>query len=218
MKLPPIVSAREWEAAREELLVEEKKVTRALDAIAARRRRMPMVEFAKPYVFEGVEGKKSLAELFDGRRQLIVYHFMMEPGSDHRCPGCSAVADSVPHLAHVNARDTTYVMTSPAPLSQIEPYRARMGWDVPWYSTMAGDFNADCGVGSGAGLSVFLRDDDNRVFRTYFTVARGMDNLRTDLTLLDLTPYGRQETWEDSPEGWPRTAPYWWRLHDEYDA
>ncbi|XVV00479.1 DUF899 domain-containing protein [Actinosynnema sp. CA-248983] len=219
MTLPPIVSAQEWEAAREELLAEEKKVTRALDAIAARRRRMPMVEFDKPYVFEGVDGKKSLADLFDGRRQLIVYHFMMEPGSDHRCPGCSGIADSTPHLSHVNARDTTYVMTSPAPVSQFEPYRVRMGWDIPWYSTTGSDFNADCGVGRGAGLSVFLRTDDNRVFRTYFTAERGLDNLRTDLTLLDFTPYGRQETWENSPDGRPQTPPYqWWRLHDEYDA
>lgn len=219
MKLPPIVSAREWEAAREELLVEEKKMTRALDALAARRRRMPMVEFDTDYVFEGVDGKKNLLELFDGRRQLIVYHFMMEPGSDHRCPGCSATADSTPHLAHLHARDTTYVQTSPAPVSQFEPYRVRMGWDIPWYSTMGSGFDAACGVHGGAGLSVFLRSDDDRVFRTYFTAARGIDNLRNDLVLLDLTPYGRQETWEDSPEGWPQTPAYqWWRLHDQYDA
>ncbi|MEJ3653214.1 DUF899 domain-containing protein [Actinomycetes bacterium KLBMP 9759] len=221
MNLPPIVSPREWEAARHELLVEEKKMTRALDALAARRRRMPMVEFGDDYVFEGTDGKKGLADLFDGRRQLIVYHFMMEAGSAHRCPGCSAVADSTPDLAHLRARDTSYVMTSPAPVSQIEPFRLRMGWDLPWYSTQGGhaDFNADCGVGDGAGLSVFLRAEDGRVFRTYFTAARGVDHLRNDLALLDLTPYGRQETWEDSPAGWPQTPPYqWWRLHDEYDA
>ena len=218
MKLPPIVSAQEWASAREELLVEEKKVTRALDALAARRRRLPVVEFDKQYAFEGADGRKSLAGLFDGRRQLIVYHFMMEAGSDHRCPGCSAVADSTPHLAHLHARDTTYVMTSPAPVSQFEPYRLRMGWDIPWYSTAGSDFDTDCGIHGGAGLSVFVRSDDDRVFRSYFTAARGTDPLRNDLALLDLTPYGRQETWEDSPEGWPQTPPYqWWRLHDQYD-
>jgi predicted dithiol-disulfide oxidoreductase (DUF899 family) len=218
MKLPPIVSAQEWASARDELLVEEKKMTRALDALAARRRRLPVVEFDKQYVFEGIDGTRSLAGLFDGRRQLIVYHFMMEPGSDHRCPGCSAVADSTPHLAHLHARDTTYVMTSPAPVAQFEPYRIRMGWDIPWYSTSGSDFNADCGIHDGAGISVFVRSDDNRVFRGYSTAARGIDHLRNDLALLDLTPYGRQETWEDSPEGWPQTPPYqWWRLHDQYD-
>ncbi|MFC0623364.1 DUF899 domain-containing protein [Kribbella deserti] len=217
MKLPPIVSTDEWATAREELLADEKRMTRALDALAARRRRLPVVEFGKEYRFEGTGGAKSLAGLFDGRRQLIVYHFMMEAGSDHRCPGCSAVADSTPHLAHLHARDTTYVLTSPAPLSQLEPFRLRMGWDIPWYSTTGSDFEADCGVGGGFGISVFIRSDDDRVFRSYFTASRGVDQLRNDLALLDLTPYGRQETWEDSPEGWPQTPAYqWWRLHDRY--
>ncbi|MGW3494845.1 DUF899 domain-containing protein [Streptomyces sp. NPDC001020] len=216
MSLPPIVSPQEWQAARDALLAKEKAATRALDALAAERRRLPMVAFEKEYLFDGPGGKATLLELFEGRRQLIVYHFMMEPGSDHYCKGCSTFTDNIGNLAHLRARDTTMVLASPAPLAQIEAYRTRMGWTLPWYSSQDSDFNADCGLGGGFGLSVFLRDGD-RIFRTYFTSSRGVDRLRADFNLLDLTPYGRQETWEDSPEGWPQTAPYqWWRLHDEY--
>ncbi|OIJ88410.1 DUF899 domain-containing protein [Streptomyces colonosanans] len=216
MSLPPIVSPQKWQAARGALLVKEKAATRALDALAAERRRLPMVAFEKEYLFDGPGGKATLLELFEGRRQLIVYHFMMEPGSDHYCKGCSTFTDNIGNLAHLRARDTTMVLASPAPLAQIEAYRTRMGWTLPWYSSQGSDFNADCGLGGGFGLSVFLRDGD-RIFRTYFTTSRGVDRLRADFNLLDLTPYGRQETWEDSPEGRPQTAPYqWWRLHDEY--
>lgn len=218
MSLPPIVSAEEWQAARDALLRKEKEATRALDALAAERRRLPMVAFDKEYVFEGVNGKARLLDLFEGRRQLVVYHFMMTPGSDHYCLGCSSFTDNIGNLAHLHARDTTMVLASPAPLAQIQAYRARMGWQVPWYSSQHTDFNADCGVGGGFALSVFLRDGD-RVFRSYFTFARGVDRLRLDFNLLDLTPFGRQETWEDSPEGWPQTQTHAWiRLHDEYDA
>ncbi|WP_018759754.1 DUF899 domain-containing protein [Paenibacillus terrigena] len=214
--LPQIVSEQEWLTAREKLLVKEKELTRALDALAAERRRLPMVRIVKDYAFEGPNGTANLIDLFDGRRQLIVYHFMMAPGSNHRCRGCSSFVDNIGHLAHLHARDTTFVLVSPAPLSQIEPYKRRMSWTVPWFSSNGDNFNLDCGAGSGFGLSVFLRDDE-QVYRTYYTMARGVDRLRADFNLLDLTPYGRQEDWEDSPEGWPQTPPYtWWRLHDEY--
>lgn len=216
LALPQIVSETEWQTARDKLLAKEKALTRALDELAAERRRLPMVRIEKEYVFEGPAGTRGLADLFDGRRQLIVYHFMMAPGSQHRCPGCSSFADNIGHLAHLNARDTTFILVSPAPLSQIEPFQKRMGWTIPWYSSNGNEFNVDCGAGGGFGLSVFLRDGDN-VFRTYFTTGRGVDRIRVDFNLLDLTPYGRQETWEDSPEGWPQDPPYtWWRLRDEY--
>lgn len=214
--MPPIVSAQEWASARAALLVEEKEATRALDALAARRRRLPMVEFDAGHLFEGPGGKARLADLFDGRRQLVVYHFMMAEGSDHLCVGCSGFTDNLGDLAHLRARDTTMVLSSPAPLEQIERARERMGWTLPWYSSHGGDFHAACGLDGGFGLSVFLREGD-RVFRTYFTSGRGVDRLRADFSLLDLTPLGRQETWEDSPDGWPQSPPYQWqRLHDEY--
>jgi predicted dithiol-disulfide oxidoreductase (DUF899 family) len=217
MNLPRIVSPDEWQAARDALLVKEKEATRAQDALAAERRRMPMVAFPKEYIFETPDGKASLTDLFDGRRQLIVYHFMLDPGSDHRCLGCSSFTDNIGNLAHLRARDTNMVLVSPAPLAEIQPYKARMEWTVPWVSSYGSDFTPDCGLDGGFGLSVFLRDGDD-VYRTYFTTSRGVDRLRMDLNLLDMTPYGRQEIWEDSPAGWPQTPPYqWWRLHDEYD-
>ncbi|WP_329107752.1 DUF899 domain-containing protein [Micromonospora sp. NBC_01699] len=218
MNLPRIVSPDEWQAARDALLVKEKEATRAQDALAAERRRLPMVAFPKEYVFETPEGgKASLLDLFDGRRQLIVYHFMLAAGSDHRCPGCASFTDNIGHLAHLRARDTNLVLVAPAPQSEIGPYQSRMGWTVPWYSSYGSDFNADCGIDGGFGLSVFLRDGDS-VFRSYFTTRRGADRLRIDFNLLDMTPLGRQEDWEDSPAGWPQSPPYqWWRLHDEYE-
>jgi predicted dithiol-disulfide oxidoreductase (DUF899 family) len=221
MNLPPVVSETEWESARSVLLSKEKEATRALDALAAERRRLPMARVEKDYVFKGVDGRVGLPELFDGRRQLIVYHFMFGPGEEHPCDGCSSFTDNIGHLAHLHARDTSLALISRAPLAELLGFRARMGWTVPWYSSAGSDFNYDFGVstdeGETFGLSVFLRDDE-RVFRTYFTAARGVDRLRMDFNLLDLTPLGRQESWEDSPEGWPQTPPYeWWRLHDEYD-
>jgi predicted dithiol-disulfide oxidoreductase (DUF899 family) len=213
--IPPVVSPAEWQAARDELLVKEKAATRALDALAAERRRLPMVAFSTDDELEGPEGRVGVLELFDGRRQLVVYHFMFAPG-ERPCDGCSSFADNIGHLAHLHARDTTFALVSPAPFSEIEPFKRRMGWSVPWFSCYGGDFNADCGVTSGFGLSVLLRDGD-RVFRTYFTSNRGVDRLRLDFNLLDHTPLGRQEDWEDSPPGWPQGPAYaWWRLHDEY--
>ena len=209
-----VVTPEEWAQARAELLVKEKAALRALDAVNTERRRLPMVRFDKPYVFGSPAGEASLLDLFDGRRQLITYHFMMFPGDPHRCPGCSLLVDNIANLAHLHARDTTLVVTAPAPLEESEPYRKRMGWTVPWYSTYGSDFTADCGTGRYAGVSVFLREGDD-VFRTYFTDGRGGDLLIGTLRYLDLTPFGRQEAWEEAS---PSTdAPSsWWRLHDEY--
>jgi predicted dithiol-disulfide oxidoreductase (DUF899 family) len=216
--LPPIVSRDEWLKAREELLVKEKELTRALDALAAERRRLPMVRFRNDYALEGSAGKVRLLDLFERRRQLVVYHFMWH-GTGRYCEGCSSFTDNIGHLAHLHARDTSLALVSNGPFSEIAPYQKRMGWTVPWYSAQGSGFAADCGVADGGfGLSIFLRDGE-RVFRTYFTRGRGVDRLRFDFNLLDLTPLGRQETWEDSPRGWPQTPPYqWWRLHDEYGA
>jgi predicted dithiol-disulfide oxidoreductase (DUF899 family) len=220
MNLPPIVSRPEWEAAREALLVEEKQATRSLDALAARRRRLPMVRIEKQYLFDGPAGKVSLLDLFDGRKQLVVYHFMFAPSSDP-CTGCSSFTDNIGNLAHLHARNTSLALVSRAPLDEIQGFKERMGWTMPWLSSYGSDFNFDFGVTTGEGenfaLSVFLRDGTD-IFQTYRTSARGVDRLRIDFNLLDLTPLGRQEAWEDSPAGWPQTAPYeWWRKHDEYN-
>ncbi|WP_028937492.1 DUF899 domain-containing protein [Pseudonocardia spinosispora] len=215
MGLPSVVSESEWRTERAKLLVKEKELTRAMDALNAERRRLPMVAIDKEYVFDGPNGSSTLLDLFAGRRQLIVYHFMMSPGSDHRCPGCSLVADNVGHLAHLHARDTTLVFTSPAPLAQLVQYRERMGWSVPWYSVERSDFSADMGAPVYHGFSVFLRDGD-QVFRTYFTDGRGGDMLIGTLRYLDLTPLGRQEAWEE-PSGRGTDGPgHWWRVHDTY--
>jgi predicted dithiol-disulfide oxidoreductase (DUF899 family) len=221
MNLPQVVSHAEWEAARQKLLAKEKEATRARDALAAERRRLPMARMERDYVFEGPDGEASLLDLFEGRRQLIVYHFMFEPGApgwpEAGCDGCSMFVDNVGHLAHLHARDTSLVLVSRAPLAKIEEYRECMGWTVPWFSLAGNEFNDDCGVGSGFGLSVFLREGD-QVFRTYFTSGRGVEALGSNWTFLDLTPLGRQEDWEDSPAGYPQTPRYeWWRRHDEYE-
>jgi predicted dithiol-disulfide oxidoreductase (DUF899 family) len=214
--LPPIVSAAEWDAAREQLLLKEKAATRARDALAAERRRLPRVKVEHGYRFIGPEGKETLVDLFAGRRQLIVYHHMLQPQDEHPCEGCCMFTDQVGHLAHFHARDTSVALVSRAPIDEIEAFKERMGWEIPWYSTGQG-FNEDHGVTAGFGLNVFLREGDD-VYRTYFTNGRGVEALGSVWTFLDLTPLGRQETWEDSPEGYPRTPPYqWWRLHDEYD-
>jgi predicted dithiol-disulfide oxidoreductase (DUF899 family) len=221
MNLPPIASPQEWHAAHAELLVKEKALTRARDALAAARRRMPRMAVEKQYEFDGPDGRASLLDLFEGRRQLIVYRFFFEPGvmgwPDAGCRGCSLGADQVSHLAHLNARDTTLAYVSRAPQPDIERYRARMGWDFPWY-TIIDDFDKDFGVDEWHGHNVFFRDDEDRIFRTYFTDKRGDEALGTVWSYLDITALGRQEAWEDSPEGYPQGPAYvWWNLHDEYD-
>jgi predicted dithiol-disulfide oxidoreductase (DUF899 family) len=223
MKTPQIVSPQEWEAAREELLVKEKEVTRARDALAAERRRMPRMAVEKNYRFEGPNGTVSLLDLFEGRRQLVVYRFFYDPGPESSydypergCPGCSFLADQVAHLAHLNARDTTLVFASRAPQPDIQRWKARMGWTMPWY-TITDDFDADFGVDEWHGTNAFYRDGD-RIFRTYFINNRGDEAMGSTWAYLDLTALGRQEEWEDSPEGYPQTPPYeWWRFHDDYE-
>jgi predicted dithiol-disulfide oxidoreductase (DUF899 family) len=222
MKTPPVVSRKEWEAARQALLVKEKALTRARDALAAERRRMPWLAVAKSYAFEGSDGSLSLLDLFDGRRQLIVYRAFHEPGvygwPDHACPGCSMVADQVAHLAHLNARDTTLVFVSRAPQADIARLQARMGWEqIPWF-TITDDFDADFGVDEWHGTNAFIRDG-NKIFRTYFINNRGDEQMGGTWNYLDITALGRQEVWEDSPEGYPQTPTYkWWNWHDSYVA
>jgi predicted dithiol-disulfide oxidoreductase (DUF899 family) len=219
MELPPIVSPQDWEAAREELLVKEKELTRARDALAAERRRMPRMAVEKDYRFESPDGQASLLDLFEGRRQLIVYRFFFEPGVADwpagGCRGCSFLADQVAHLAHLNARDTTLAFVSRSPQPEIERWKARMGWQMPWY-TLMDDFDADFGVDEWHGTNAFLREGEE-IFRTYFVNNRGDEAMGSTWTYLDITALGRQEEWEDSPEGYPKTPPYgWWHLHDEY--
>jgi predicted dithiol-disulfide oxidoreductase (DUF899 family) len=221
MKTPQIATPQEWEAARQELLVKEKELTRARDALAALRRRMPWLPVARQYAFEGPAGRVGLADLFEGRRQLIVYRAFFEPGvygwPEHACPGCSLVADQVAHLAHLNARDTSLAFVSRAPQPDISRVKARMGWTMPWYS-LTDEFDADFGVDEWHGTNAFIREGD-RVFRTYFVNNRGDEPMGGTWSYLDITALGRQEEWEDSPEGYPQTPPYqWWRWHDAYDA
>ncbi|MER6345649.1 DUF899 domain-containing protein [Streptomyces sp. NPDC001595] len=228
MSLPEIVSREQWREAREELLVKEKAVTRARDALNAERRGLPMVEIDKEYVFEGGDGKATLSDLFEGRHQLVVHHFMFAPQWDAGCRGCSAFLDQVGHLAHLHARGTSFAVVSRAPYTKLLPFKARMGWTLPWYSSYGDGFNHDFEAtleheGASverAGISCFLRDGD-RVFHTYSTYGRGLDGLGSTTSLLDLTALGRQEEWE-RPEG--RASAYGApagsesiRYHDEYE-
>ncbi len=208
MEKPKVVSAVEWQQARDELLTAEKEATRTLDVIAAQRRRLPMVKFSNDYVFDTPTGKKTLLDLFEGRDQLVVYQFM-DLGPDDYCPGCTWFTNGVPAtgLAGLADRGVTWVTVSNMPLAQIDAYKARMGWTLPFVSSRETSFADDCGAGPGFMLSVFLRDGDD-VYRTYSTTARGVDRLVFANSILDLTPYGRQEDWEDSPPGWPQHPTY----------
>jgi predicted dithiol-disulfide oxidoreductase (DUF899 family) len=239
MSLPQVVSRDEWLAARKQLLTREKEATRARDALSAARRRLPMVRVEKDYTFTGPDGQVSLLDLFDGRRQLIVYHFMFDPRWDEGCQGCTGYTDALGDLSQLQERDTSFVLISRAPLEKLEAYKAKRGWDRPWYSSFGSDFNydyhathdasvtpiehnyrsaaeleqmgtpvhADDGPSESHGLSVFFRLDD-AVFHTYSTYARGVEGLSNDYSLLDVTPYDRQEDWEDSPSGWPQRPTY----------
>ena len=235
--LPEVVSRDVWTAARRELLATEKVATRARDALSAERRRLPMVAIEKEYLFEGDAGRATLLDLFDGRRQLLVYHFMFDPAWDEGCPSCSFLVDNIGHLAHLHSRDTSLVLVSRAPLAKIAPFKARMGWTVPWFSSHGSAFNYDFHVtldaavappeynfvdpkelergghdwhrgGEQYGLSVFLREGE-RVYHTYSTYARGVDLLLGLYNYLDLTPLGRQE------DGAGITM---FRHHDRYEA
>src|SRR3954451_3937501 len=169
MKTPPIVSAQEWEAAHQQMLAKEKAFTRSRDALAAERRRMPWMLVEKNYEFDGPNGKVSLLDLFESRRQLILYRAFFEPGvfgwPEHACRGCSLGADQVAHLAHLNARDTTLVYASRAPQNENERLKARMGWKMPWY-TITQSYDSDFGVNDWHGHNVFIRDDSGKIFRT----------------------------------------------------
>jgi predicted dithiol-disulfide oxidoreductase (DUF899 family) len=219
MSLPEIVSRDEWLVARRELLAREKELTRQRDELNADRRRLPMVLIDKDYVFTGPEGQAALIDLFDGRRQLIVRHFMFDPAWDDGCSSCTAGADEICDglVEHLNARDTSLVVVSRAPLEKIEAYKARRGWTFPWYSSYGSDFNYDFNVtldeavapleynyrampadaaGEWPGQSCFLRDGD-RVFHTYSSYARGAEMTGGSYYYLDLTALGRQEEWEE---------------------
>jgi predicted dithiol-disulfide oxidoreductase (DUF899 family) len=231
MNTPPIVSPEQWEEERLRLLVKEKELTRARDALAAERRRMPWMAVEKDYRFEGPNGPAGLLDLFEGRRQLILYRFFYAPDvstadgpyPERGCVGCSMMADQISHLAHLNARDTTLAHASRAPQSDIRGLQARMGWErIPWY-TITDDFEKDFGVDEWHGHNVFIRHadpdtGDERIFRTYFVDGRGAENMGSTWSYLDVTPLGRQEDWEDSPEGYPQTsgAGDWWKYHDAY--
>ena len=221
MKMPPVVPPEQWEEARQQLLVKEKELTHARDAMAAARRRMPWLAVEKKYEFEGPKGKVSLLDLFEGRRQLIVYRAFFESGvfgwPDHACRGCSLGADQVSHLAHLNARGTTLAFASRASQADIQRLKTRMEWEMPWY-TITDSFDKDFGVDEWHGHNAFIREGD-KVFRTYFINNRGDEAMGTVWNYLDLTALGRQENWENSPEGYPQTQTYkWWNWHDNYDA
>lgn len=217
---PQVVDDAAWRAAHAELLIEEKRLMKARDALVAKRRRMPMTPVRNDYRFQRAEGETDLLGLFDGRRQLIVYRFFYAPDvvnwPDGACPGCSWLADSTTHAAHLAARDTSLVFATTAPPDLTNQYKSRMGWDLPFVTVLDDDFSTDFDVAEMFGFNVFIRNGDS-VFRTYFVNGRGGEAIGTMFSLLDLTPLGRQEEWEDSPPGRPQGKPYeWWRLHDEY--
>lgn len=233
---PPIVSHEEWRVARKALLAQEKALTRQYDAVAAERRRLPMERVEKSYTFAGPQGERTLEELFDGKRQLIVYHFMFDPKWEEGCPGCTGFVDALGDLSMLGERDTAFVLVSRAPLEKLERYRSQRGWDRVWVSSFESDFNVDFDAtaregdpkaeynfrsaeewtamgkptmvsGEQHGLSVFFRTDEG-ICRTYSTYGRGCENLTNSYELLDVTPYGRQEDFEDSPAGWPQHPTY----------
>ncbi|MFJ2775525.1 DUF899 domain-containing protein [Kitasatospora sp. NPDC087315] len=213
MAMPPVVTREEWLAARKELLEREKELTRFRDEVGVLRRSMPVVKVEKEYVFEAPGGNPTLLDLFAGRRQLIVRHFMFEPAWEQGCPGCSMQADSVGHLSHLHARDTSFVMVALAPIARIEPFRERMGWDIPWVSSYGTEFNRDFHVttdrGEIPGVSTFLREGDE-VFHTNSVFDRGGEATLSPYNYLEMTVLGRQEEGLEHP--WD-----WWRHHDRYE-
>lgn len=221
-----IVSRKEWFAARLEHLAEEKEFTRARDRLSAARRALPMVKVDNDYMFESSSGAKSLSGLFDGRSQLLVYHFMYGPDWEEGCPSCSYIADNFSGTAiHMNQRDVSFVVVSRAPLAKLDAYKARMGWDFEWVSSLGSDFNADYRVSFDAdemkagevfynfrkttfpseeapGISAFLKEDDGAVYHTYSSYGRGLDLLIGTYNFLDLAPKGRDEGALPYPMAW----------------
>lgn len=221
MNTPPIVSPEVWETAHQRLFAKEEALIKSRDALAAERRRMPWMVVGKKYEFDGPQGKVHLLDLFEGRRQLIIYRAFFEPGvhgwPEHACLGCSLGADQVGNLAHLHARDTTLAYASRAPQADIARLKARMDWKMPWY-TIADSFDEDFGVKEWHGHNVFFHDGD-RIFRTYFINKRADEPMGNLWSYLDITPLGRQETWEDSPQGYPQTPTFKWvNWHDNYAA
>jgi predicted dithiol-disulfide oxidoreductase (DUF899 family) len=216
-----VVSKDEWHTVRETLLGEEKALMKAKDRLVAKRRRLPVTEVDRNYSFTGTDGETDLLGLFEGRRQLIVYRFFYAPDvenwPDGACSGCSMFADTVVHPAHLAARDTTLVFVTAAPIDRIERLRERMGWrHIPFYALPDERFSRDFDVEEMFGINVFIRRGE-AIFRTYFLNGRGIEEIGPVWSFLDMTPLGRQETWQDVPHGRPQGEPYtWWRLHDNY--
>jgi predicted dithiol-disulfide oxidoreductase (DUF899 family) len=215
-----IVSQAEWQSAISNFRNKEKEQMRRQDALNAERRRLPRVKIEKSYELTGADGKVGLLDLFEGRKQLIVYHFMYGPDAQNPCTGCSMMVDNMGHISHLHARNTSLVLVARSPYERLVALSERMGWQMPWYSSFGTDFNKDFDAitdnGEMFGVSVFIREGDD-IYRTYHTTKRGAEYLGSIFTYLDLTPMGRQELWEDSPEWVPQTPPYqWWRKHDEY--
>jgi predicted dithiol-disulfide oxidoreductase (DUF899 family) len=214
MELPQVVGEEEWQRSHERLLAKEKEATKASDALAAERRRAPMKVVSTDFRFEGPEGEVGFLDLFEGRPQLILYHFWF-PADGKPCDGCSMLADQVSHLAHLNARATTFALVSRASQAELQAFSERMGWEIPWYTDTL-EFQEAYDTTEWFAFDVFLRDRD-RAFQTYRTRGRGVEAVGTVWSLLDRTPLGRQEEWEDTPPGRPQTPPYgWWQYHDEY--
>ena len=209
------VSRENWLGALNAHRRKERALTAQLDALAAERRLLPRERVDDNYESDTPDGRMGLRDLFDGRYQLIVYHHMLRPGDAAPCSGCCMFGDQIPHLAHLHACDTSLVFVARAPLDEIEALKERLGWRFPFVSTGEA-FNRDFGITTGFGLNVFLQEG-GVIYRTYFTTGRGVETLGTPWTLLDLTPYGRQESWQDAPSGTPQGPAYkWWRLNDEY--
>jgi predicted dithiol-disulfide oxidoreductase (DUF899 family) len=214
MSLPQIVDEQQWRESNAALIEKEKAATRAGDALAAERRRQPMMAFDTGFEFDGPYGRVSFLDLFEGRPQLVLYHFWF-PEKGEPCGGCSMFTDQLTHLAHLHARGVSFALVSRASQERIAAYKDRMGWEIPWYTDDLA-FQEYCGTTDYFRFQVFLRDGDD-AYLTYETTGRGSEAIGTVWSVLDRTPYGRQEEWEDTPEGRPQGPPYqWWRKHDEY--
>lgn len=206
--LPPVVDLDTWRDQLDELRQREKAATRELDAIAAQRRRLPMVEMPE-YTLDSAEGPVSLVDVFDGRSQLIVYNHMWSPGEEWQCGGCTGFTSQFTRLDFLDAYDARFVVVTNGPIDEALAYRERVGNQMPWYSAADSSFGADVDAPPGAGfaVNVFLRDGDT-VYRTWHTAGRGTEQLSHTFALIDLLPWGRQEEWQDSPEGWPSRPTY----------
>jgi predicted dithiol-disulfide oxidoreductase (DUF899 family) len=208
--LPPIVDESTWRRELDELRAREKAATRELDAVAALRRRLPAVQLPD-YTLEGPDGPIRLADVFDGRRQLIVYSHMWEPGETWQCGGCTSFTAQFTRLDFLDPYDARFVIVTQGPIDDALAYRQRVGNQMDWYSTANSSFGADMGAPAGGGfaVNVFIRGDDGTVYRTWHTDGRGTEQLSHTFPLIDLLPYGRQEAWQDAPDGWPQGDAYW---------